>query len=68
MCGIVVKKFTFAISSPDEFLYDDVMMFSEIKISKFQLLYNMCWAIIQLSGLYSCKPRMTIVSHVQISK
>jgi len=25
VCDIVVKKFTFAISSPDEFLYDEVV-------------------------------------------
>jgi len=30
MCDVVVKKFTFAISSPDEFLYQKVAKLSDI--------------------------------------
>jgi len=33
VCDIVVKKFTFAISSPDEFLYSCVVLYNSITMS-----------------------------------
>ena len=41
MCDIVVNKFTFAISSPDEFLYSSVALIFDYKLFSFYHLLHL---------------------------